>query len=145
VVTPVRELHPEPNELAVFLLPPGEDVVVHTVRGPDVRHGNDPGRTYPEVMVGFVPYDPAALGWGLVRSQEWGAGPGTARTPTGLHVTALRRYVRGHKADELQWDEVRRLLGEPARAVLVRLEWRPYFSRTRMAVTGVRLPEGVTG
>lgn len=134
----MRTLRPAANELAVFLLNPGETVVIETERGPYRLGGEDPTHPYPEVQVCLVPHTPGAVGWFQTTCATYGAGLGNARTPTGLRVTALRRYVRGHKHDEQVWQQVRTLLGDSPRACYVRIEPKPYYNKTRHTAVSVR-------
>lgn len=138
----IRRLRPELDELAVFLVDPGDSVVVETERGPHVVKGADPTDPYPEVKLSYVARDPERVGHGQVVETTWGCGPGGAKTPTGLRMTALRRYCRGHKQDEQVWEHVRTLLGGSLRACYVRIERVPYYGRTRWAATVARTAHG---
>lgn len=136
----IRTLRPEPDEIAVVLVSPGDVATVETERGPHPVRGMDPTDPYPEVRLALVPFSPAAVGFGETHSVSWGVGLGGARTPTGLRITALRRVLRGHKHDEPVWAEARDLLGGPTRAVYVRVVAAPYYGRTRHTATGARAP-----
>ena len=132
-----EELFPWTDEIAVFLVRPGDIAVVTTERGAYGVRGMDPTDPYPEVELAQVPHTPAQVGWGGTYSVIHGLGPGHARTPTGLRASALRRALRGHKDDQQVWEQAREALDRGP--VYVRIGPVPYFGRTRLAATGIRV------
>jgi hypothetical protein len=137
---------PQPGELAIVRLPPGEMATVVAAAGPVQIRGEDPGRAAAldeiaaelgvrpgrdaNVRYGFVPYEPTAAGW-------------DAQLRSALYGTTAARCVRGHKLDVHVWTEARQLLkGTPA--VYVRIEEIPYYRHSRHAAVAVRpaSPEG---
>lgn len=129
-------LRPQREEIAVVLLRVGESVVVETADTPLTATADR------EAWLLLVPADSTRVGWDWqTRSVQHAVGPADARTPTGLRAAVLQRILRGHKLDEPVWAQARALLGGPARAVYVRQEAVPYYSRTRWAATAVRPAE----
>lgn len=132
---------PEPDELAIIRLRPGETATVLTAAGPVEVAGIDPARAQREhdlaveaggkprkgsfTRYAFVPHTAADIGW-------------DSQLRSALYDSAPNRVVRGHRLDDAVWADARRLLAEHG-AVYVTIREVPYFARTRHAATVARL------
>lgn len=113
---------PDPDEIAVVRLAPGERATVATAEGDVEIHGEQPGEWAGNV-VAYVPHTAGATGWD----------PQTRSFTT--NVTRIDREK--HPVDRPTWVLAEKLLRK-AGAVFVRHDTRDYYGRPRITALSIR-------